>query len=216
VSTIFARPVSAVAEQKRRAFWLKHLHRWHWISAGVCLVAMLMFSITGITLNHAGQIATTPEVTTLDAQLPPPLLARIARETHAEKAPVPAAVSDWIETSLGVRDGGRDAEWSEDEVYLSLPRPGGDAWLSIDRRSGAVRYERTDRGWISYLNDLHKGRNTGPVWGVFIDVFAGACVLFASTGLFLLKMHAGRRPITWPIVALGLVLPAVLLILFAH
>jgi uncharacterized protein len=216
VSVSSTRPVSAVAEQKRRAFWLKHLHRWHWISAGTCLIAMLMFSITGITLNHAGQIATTPEVTTLDAKLSPPLLARVARETSAEKAPLPTAVAEWVETNLGVRDGGREAEWSEDEVYLSLPRPGGDAWLSIDRASGAVRYERTDRGWISYLNDLHKGRNAGPVWGVFIDVFAVACILFAGTGLFLLKMHAGRRPITWPIVVLGLVLPAVLLILFVH
>jgi hypothetical protein len=208
--------VSAVAEQKRRAFWLKHLHRWHWISAGTCLIAMLLFSITGITLNHAGRIATTPEVTTLDAKLPSPLLARVARASDAEKAPLPPAVADWIETSLGVRDGRREAEWSDDEVYLSLPRPGGDAWLSIDRKSGTVRYERTDRGWISYFNDLHKGRNTGPVWAVFIDVFAAACILFAGTGLFLLKMHAGRRPSTWPIVALGLVLPAVLLILFVH
>lgn len=208
--------MNAVAEQKRRAFWLKHLHRWHWISAAICLIAMLMFSITGITLNHAGQIATTPNVTTLNAKLPASLLARIARPTAAEKAPLPPAIADWVETTFGVRDGGRDAEWSDDEVYLSLPRPGGDAWLSIDRASGAVQYERTDRGWISYLNDLHKGRNTGAVWGVFIDVFAGACVLFAGTGLFLLKMHAGRRPITWPMVALGLMLPAVLLILFVH
>ena len=177
---------------------------------------MLMFSITGITLNHAGQITATPTVSTQDAKLPAPLLARLPRVTDAAKAPLPPAVAEWVEKSLSVREGGREAEWSDDEVYLSLPRPGGDAWLSIDRKSGAVHYECTDRGWISYLNDLHKGRNAGPIWGAFIDVFAGACVLFAGTGLFLLKMHAGRRPITWPIVALGLVLPVVLLILFVH
>jgi uncharacterized protein len=208
--------MNAVAEQKRRAFWLKHLHRWHWISAALCLIAMLLFSITGITLNHASQIATTPEVTTLNEKLPTDLLARIARATDAEKAPLPPAIADWLEARMGVRDAGRDAEWSDEEIYLSLPRPGGDAWLSIDRGTGDVQYERTDRGWISYLNDLHKGRNTGAIWSVFIDVFAGACVLFAGTGLFLLKMHAVRRPITWPAVALGLVLPAVLVILFVH
>jgi len=42
-----------------------------------------------------------------------------------------------------------------------MPRPGGDAWLSIETDSGVLLYERTERGWISYLNDLHKGRNTG-------------------------------------------------------
>lgn len=208
--------MSAVEEQKRRVFWLKQMYRWHWISAGICLVAMLMFSITGITLNHAGQIGAKPTVSTQDAQLPAPLLARITHTATAERARLPPAVADWVESSLGVRDAGRDAEWSEDEVYLSLPRPGGDAWLSIDRKSGAVRYERTDRGWVSYLNDLHKGRNAGPIWSAFIDVFAGACVLFAGTGLFLLKMHAPRRPSTWPLVALGLVLPVVLLIIFVH
>jgi hypothetical protein len=155
-------------------------------------------------------------VTTLTGKLPSPLLERLARTQDVNKAPLPPLISEWIDTSLGVRDGGRDAEWSEDEVYLSLPRPGGDAWLSIDRVSGAVHYERTDRGWISYLNDIHKGRNTGPIWSLFIDVFAGACVLFASTGLLLLKFNSGRRPSTWPMVGIGVALPLILLILFVH
>ena len=49
----------------------------------------------------------------------------------------------------------------EDEVYLSLPRPGGDAWLRLNLADGEIEYERTDRGWLSYFNDLHKGRHTG-------------------------------------------------------
>jgi hypothetical protein len=208
--------MSAVVQQKRRNFWLRQMQKWHWISAAICLTAMLLFSITGITLNHAGQIGATPRVTTRTGTLPSPLLARITRTRDAEKASLPPLVSDWIETSLGVRDDRREAEWSEAEVYLSLPRPGGDAWLTIDRASGEVHYERTDRGWISYLNDLHKGRNTGPVWSLFIDVFAGACVLFASTGLVLLKFNSGRRPGTWPVVAIGVALPVILLVLFVH
>ncbi len=71
-----------------------------------------------------------------------------------------------------------------------MPRPGGDAWMTIARDSGEIHYERTTRGAISFLNDLHKGRNAGPMWGWFIDLFAVACVLFAGTGLFLLKMHS--------------------------
>ena len=41
------------------------------------------------------------------------------------------------------------AEWSADEVYLALPRPGGDAWLRIDRRSGELEWEDSERGWIA-------------------------------------------------------------------
>ena len=208
--------MSNVADQKRRAFWLKHLHQWHWVSAAICLVSMLMFSITGITLNHAGQIPAKPTVTTLDEKLPAPLLARLKNEADADKAPLPVIVSEWISDQMALDTTARTAEWSDDEVYVSLPRPGGDAWLSIQRDSGEVHYERTDRGAISFLNDLHKGRNAGPMWGWFIDVFAAACVLFAGTGLFLLKMHSSRRPGTWPYVALGVVVPLVVIVLFVH
>ena len=97
-----------------------------------------------------------------------------------------------------------------------MPRPGGDAWLRVDLKDGAVEYERTDRGWISYLNDLHKGRMTGGAWSLFIDVFAIGCLVFCITGLLILKMHAQRRPMTWPMVGLGLVLPALLVLLLVH
>ena len=117
---------------------------------------------------------------------------------------------------MAVRANDSKAEWSPGEVYLSLPRPGGDAWLTIDLASGEVTHELTDRGWISYLNDLHKGRNTGAAWSLFIDLFAFAALIFAVTGLFLLKMHSSHRPATWPMVGLGLVLPLLLAILFIH
>jgi len=211
--------MSNVADQKRRAFWLRQLHQWHWVSAAICLVAILLFSITGITLNHAAQISAKPRVTSREARLPAALLARLTNASNAQgtkNAPLPPVIRDWLNDELGLHTAAASAEWSDDEVYVSLPRPGGDAWLSIDRESGAIQYERTDRGWVSYLNDLHKGRNAGPAWSWFIDVFAAACVLFAGTGLFLLKMHSGRRPGTWPFVALGAVVPLVVLVLFVH
>ncbi len=42
----------------------------------------------------------------------------------------------------------REAEFSEDEVNLSLPRPGGDAWLRISLPDGQAEYERTDRAGL--------------------------------------------------------------------
>ena len=174
---------------------------------------MLGFAITGITLNHAGRIGAEPVVTTLEATVP---AERLAGGPEAAEAPLPPALRDWIASELDVRVGARAAEWSASEIYLSLPRPGGDAWLSIDRQSGELVYERTDRGWVSYFNDLHKGRHTGAAWGWFLDVFAVACVVFTLTGLFLLWMHARHRPATWPMVGLGLLLPALLALIFIH
>jgi hypothetical protein len=199
---------------KQRAFWLRHLHLWHWVSAALSLVAMLLFAATGFTLNHAGDIEAKPAVSRKEATLPAPLLSQLKAGT--DKAPLPAEIASFIGKQIGVDTGDRPGEWSDDEVYVALPRPGGDAYLTIGRKTGAIEYELTSRGWISYLNDLHKGRNTGPVWGWFIDVFAAACIVFSLTGLILLYLHARTRPMTWPTVAIGLVLPVLLALLFVH
>ncbi len=201
--------------QQRRGFWLRTLHQWHWISSALCLVGMLLFAVTGITLNHAAKIEGEPRLDNRQLALPPPLHAALAGEDE-QAAPLPPMVAAWLSDALDAPVGDREAEWSADEIYLSMPGPGRDAWLSIDRETGAIDYERTDRGAISYLNDLHKGRNTGPAWGWFIDIFALACVVFTVTGLLLLHMHARQRRMTWPYVGLGLLLPALLALLFIH
>lgn len=199
-----------------RPFWLRHLHRWHWISAAISLVGMMLFAVTGIALNHARQIEAGPLVTSREGTLPPALLTALAPKDDEKERPLPDAIRDWLSKELSVSVGSRAVEWSEQEVYVSLPRPGGDAWLTIDRAQGAVLYELTNRGWISYLNDLHKGRNAGLVWSLFIDVFAAACLIFCFTGLFLLQMHAARRPTTWPMVGVGIAVPLAILLLFVH
>ena len=203
-------------DPKRRSYWLKTLHQWHWISSAVCLVGILLFSITGITLNHASQIESKAVVANQTAQLPAVLIAEISESPSDDKASLPASLREWISEQMDVRVGGRSAEWSDSDIYVSMPRAGGDAWLSIDRTSGEIEYERTDRGWISWLNDLHKGRNTGTEWSWFIDVFAIACIVFSVTGFFLLQLHARQRPMTWPLVGLGFMVMLLLAILFVH
>ena len=201
--------------KKPGCFWLGSLREWHWISSAVCLIGMLLFSITGITLNHAAQIKSKPEIVTLEAEISPSLFESLEIPAE-ENAPLPAALIDWLAQEQDIIVADQLAEWSEDEIYLSLPRPGGDAWLSIDLATGELVYEVTDRGWIAYFNDLHKGRNTGVAWSWFIDVFAVFCIIFSITGLLLLKRYASGRPATWPMVGLGLILPWVLILLFIH
>jgi uncharacterized protein len=206
-----------VAERKkRRAFLMKQLYQWHWISSGVCLIGMILFALTGITLNHAGQIESKPRIVAREAKLPPSMTADLKNYPPVAKVMLPANIGSWLKDEIGIHVDGRETEWSAKEIYVSLPRPGGDAWLSIDRADGAIAYESTDRGWIAYLNDLHKGRHTGAAWSLFIDVFAIAALVFCVTGLFLLQLHSARRPATWPIVGLGLVIPALLAVLFIH
>lgn len=207
---------SSPEKKRRRAAFLKQLYQWHWISSALCLIGMLLFALTGITLNHAGQIESRPVVSTREAKLPAELMSQLAARPAVSKEAIPGDVRAWISKQLSVDVAGRDAEWSARDIYISLPRPGGDAWMNIERSSGEISYELTNRGWIAYLNDLHKGRHTGLAWSWFLDLFAVACFVFCLSGLLLLQLHAPKHPTTWPIVSLGFIIPVLLLILLVH
>lgn len=199
---------------RRRMQVYRTSHWLHWTSAAICLAALLLFSITGITLNHASGMGGSPVVTRGDAQLPQPLRGLLTASDTPARLPPP--IADWIESQFDVDTRNAGVEWSQDELYVSAPGPGRDAWVSVDRATGAASFERTDRGWLAYFNDLHKGRNTGLVWWIFIDVVAAACLFFSITGLILLQMQARQRRSTWPLVSGGIGLVVVLMIFFAH
>ncbi|HEY6125759.1 MAG TPA: PepSY-associated TM helix domain-containing protein [Steroidobacteraceae bacterium] len=200
-------------DPRRRMQLYRTMHLWHWISAAVCFAALTLFTVTGITLNHASAISAEPEVTSGEARLPENLRATLAT---ANTDVVPADIAAWAEDSFDVSLRDAAAEWSEEELYLSAPGPGRDAWVSIDRASGTAKYESTDRGWLAYFNDLHKGRNTGIAWIVFIDVVAVAVLFFSLTGLVLLWIQARQRKSTWPLVGGGIALVTVLMIFLVH
>jgi hypothetical protein len=192
----------------RTSHWL------HWTSAAVCLAGLLLFSVTGITLNHAASISAKPVVTQREAQLPQPLMSLVAGADSPVRVPGP--IVSWLDSEFDVDVSRASVEWSEEELYVSAPGPGRDAWVSLDRTTGAAKFEGTERGWVAYFNDLHKGRNTGTAWVVFIDVLAAACLFFSITGLILLQIQARQRKNTWPLVGGGVAVVVGLMIFFAH
>lgn len=201
---------------QRRAAFLRQMVQWHWISAAICLIGMFLFAVTGITLNHAGAIEAKPVTVESEGQLPPELLP-IAKAAQASQGPLPDEVRAWLAKDLKIKaPKGAAIEWTDEEAYVALPRPGGDGWVTFDAASGAVQAERTDRGPIAYLNDLHKGRNSGVVWKLFLDVFAIGCVVFCATGLILMQLHSHARKLTWPLVGMGFLIPLILILIFIH
>ena len=190
------------------------MHLWHWISAAVCFAALILFTVTGITLNHASVFSADPVVKSHEATLPQAERAQLAGADA--QAGLPRSLQDWLEKEFDIDLGDAGIEWSDEELYLSAPGPGRDAWIAIDRATGIAKSETTDRGWLAYFNDLHKGRNTGLVWTVFIDVVAAACLFFALTGLVLLWIQARQRKSTWPLVTGGVGLVVALMMFFAH
>jgi hypothetical protein len=194
-------------------FWRNQLRQWHWISSALCLIALLLFSVTGFTLNHAAQIAAKPKTMHVEKDLPEADLTLIGQAKNAR--PLPDALRSAVKALTGVDTGHALAQVSDGEIYVDLTTPGVDNSVTIED-DGHVTWERTDRGPIAVLNDLHKGRHAGPVWSLFIDLIALACVVFAVTGLGLLWLYEKNRRITWPLVALGTLLPFIIFMLFVH
>lgn len=192
------------------------IRKWHWMSSALCFVCMLLFSVTGITLNHAGSIEASPTTLHLEGELPEALRAEIILPKQQKNMEIPASLLRWFKETHNVRLATARAEINATELYVALPRPGGDAWLSVDTETGAFEYESTSRGWISYANDLHKGRNTGMAWIYFMDVFALACIIFSVTGFLLLQRYADTRSQTWPLLIAGLVIPILFMLFLIH
>lgn len=201
----------------RRAAWLRQLTNWHWISSALCLIGMLFFSVTGMTLNHAAVFERTrPSLSERSAQLPSTVLDEVKLAVGSEPAALPASLQSWLTDNWAISASPKNIEWSQDEVFADLKRPGVDASLSIDLHSGNARYEVVDRGWMAYFNELHRGRNSGAVWHAFITVFGLASLIFCITGLLILQIHARARWAVWPITGAGLIIPLILMLLFIH
>ncbi len=204
----------AVPRLSRSAFWKGQLRTWHWISSAVCMIGLTLFAVTGFTLNHAASIEAHPVTVTRESHLSPNLLALLAKAKDG--VPLNASMAAGLEKETKVGVAGRDVEMRDGELYIDMQGPGVDSYLSVDLSSGDASFERTHRGVIAVLNDLHKGRNAGTAWGWFIDIIAIGCVIFSLTGLGLLWVHSRGRAWTWPLTTAGFVIPIILFILFVH
>ena len=173
--------------------------RWlHIYLSMLAFTIVLFFSITGLTLNHADwfldghehRVATTGSI---DRQW---LHAGTGQSTDAESDD---AVIDKLQIVEVLR---RDheikaalAEFSvdESECRIVFKGPGFAADVVLDRQSGQYEIVQSRHGFVSVLNDLHKGRDTGSAWSWVIDISAVATAVISLTGLILLFYLKQRR-----------------------
>ncbi len=195
-------------------FWSRHLRQWHWISSALCLAFMLLFAVTGFTLNHPTLFEAEPKSVVRESEISQDLSDQLAEVEDVSV--LPAELASALQDETGVNAAGRTAVVEYGEMTIDLARPGVDAYLAIDLEGQFASYESIDRGVIATLNDLHKGRDAGVVWGLLIDLSAFVIILFSLTGFGLLWLQARGRAITWPLTGLGLIIPVIAYVLFVH
>jgi hypothetical protein len=166
------------------------------------LAAVLFFSVTGITLNHPSwffgasqhqiQVEGTLDRKWLPAQ---PSGSGSSGDPDASGQVAKLEIVEHLRKVHGVRGALVDFRAEETECTVAFKGPGYAADAFIDRESGHYNLTQTFHGVIAVINDLHKGRDTGPVWSVVIDVSAVLLCVISLTGLILLfYLKLRRRP----------------------
>jgi len=157
--------------------------------------ALVFFAVTGITLNHpdwfyAGHEARREVQGKID-------LALLGVDSDAPDD-APDSVDKLAVVEL-LRDRhdlkGALSEFSVDEYQciVVFKGPGYAADAFIDRPTGEYDLAEVRKGAVAVINDLHKGRDTGPAWSWVIDISAVVMTIASVTGVILLLFFRRRR-----------------------
>jgi uncharacterized protein len=150
--------------------------------AGFTLV--LLFAVTGLTLNHQDFGWGNPEVTSSKVDIPMELIAH----------PSQAAIGNQLRGALGIRSQMTDYHEDPDQIQVTFAVPGRRTVVTINRTNGRADVEAETRGLLGKIDDLHKGFDSGPVWYWLIDITAVLLSISALTGMVtLLSLRARRR-----------------------
>lgn len=160
---------------RRLPQWIRWLHLYGSM-LGLC--ATLLFAVTGLTLNHADWFeGGEPAVRTLTGTLEPKLLAE-----PVDKLAVAESLRSRHELQGTVSEFAID----DAECLVVWKGPAYSADATLVRATGTYTLEESRRPLLALLDDLHKGRDCGPVWAFVIDASAVVLAFLSLTGLWLL------------------------------
>lgn len=169
----------------------------HVYTSMICLLLVLFFSITGLTLNHPswGSGSTVKMV----------------------KGTLPAAwksgtTIDWLivdeqlRSANGVSGQVTDYRNESGETSITFKGPGYVASATIDPATGAYDLSIDTQGLVGVMNDIHKGRNTTSSFKWVIDIIAVLLIVISLSGLLLQFFLRRRRRSAYITAGVGAVL----------
>lgn len=161
---------------------------------------LLFFAATGFTLNHADWFDSQAHSVERQGTLNRAWL-RISAPDGVAKT----EIVDYLRRVERVKGDVGNFNVDEIECNLSFKGPGYEASAVIDRDTGHYQLTETRGGFVAVLNDLHKGRDTGPKWSTVIDISAVFLAFVSITGLTLIFFLTKRRTSALLAIAIGAV-----------
>ncbi len=186
---------------------LARLVRWlHIYMSMLGLAIVLFFSVTGLTLNHPGWFETGVERRReLEGDVDRRFLGSGESVSRLE-------IVEHLRRAHALRGALVEFRVDDAECVAAFKGPGYAADAFIDRATGHYTLAETAHGWVAIVNDLHKGRDAGPVWSAVIDGSAVLMTAISLSGLLLIfYLKLRRRPglvvaLVGTILAIGLYL----------
>jgi len=168
---------------------LAGISRWlHIYLSMVSFAIVLFFSVTGITLNHADTMQGETKTTQVKGKL------NVAWVQSPDTNKVEKLlIAEYFRNQHAVKGAVNDLRIEETQISIAYKGPGYEAVAFINRSSGEYELTVVQTGFVGFMNDLHKGRDTGTTWAWVIDVAAGLMVLISLTGLILLLFIKRKR-----------------------
>ncbi len=177
-----------MSPRKRRSLYARSASTMRWLHIYLSMVsftALMFFAITGITLNHPTWLGADQQtLREARGELDPNWL---------QGEPDKLAIAEALRSEQKLRGRVQQFEVSDVDCMLVFKGPGYAADIMIQRETGQYQLTETSTGWVSIMNDLHKGRDAGFGWSVIIDVSAIMMILVSLSGFALLLYLKLRR-----------------------
>lgn len=140
------------------------------------LLLMLFFAVTGLLLNHEewlGADTIKPVERTGDfplAMLSGPDKLMVVERLRADYGAVGAVTTFDVDPQT---------------LRIEMKGPGRHTEAEIDRQSGKATISIERRGFFLRLDDLHRGKDSGPAWSWVLDASAVLLLVGSITGLLM-------------------------------
>ena len=162
--------------------YFSRISRWlHIYVSMISFIIVLFFSITGLTLNHADYFQKSSIITEEKGTVDTSWV--IQQDTLKIKK---LELVEFFRAKYKIKGALQDFRIDDREISFSFKAPGFQADVFIEREDASYTLTITNQGIMGFVNDLHKGRDTGKVWLWIIDISAILMTLISLTGLILL------------------------------
>lgn len=173
---------------QRNQAWKRRLaivSRWLHIYISMAAFGILLFfAVTGITLNHQDWFSEDGRTTEIKGTLDKKWLGKEVAKLD---------VVEFLRRAHGIKGAMGEFRVEDDQCTVTFKGPGYSANAFIDRASGKYDLTENRAGFVAAMNDLHKGRDSGRVWSVAIDVSAVLMTLVSLSGFTLIFFLQKRR-----------------------